>query len=104
MSNISSLSSGTAQAPIVRDAVAIRRAGDQTLGAESRTAQVVTRGADSVDISELARRLAQRPTSDTLRPELVDRVRNEIESGEYDTPEKLDIALDRLFGDLDIQA
>lgn len=32
------------------------------------------------------------------RDELVARLRREIESGRYDTPERLDAALDRLIG------
>jgi hypothetical protein len=35
-----------------------------------------------------------------IRTELVERVRREIAAGTYDTPEKLDIALDRLLDQL----
>jgi len=34
---------------------------------------------------------------DSIRSELVERVRNEIAQGTYDTPEKMQIALERLF-------
>ena len=38
------------------------------------------------------------PSKDApIRKELVERVRREIAEGTYDTPEKWDIALDRLF-------
>lgn len=99
MSNISSVTSGTAAAPIVREHTTRPCASCD----DGRTPEIRTRPSDTVDISELARRLAQRPTTDTLRPEVVERIRNEIESGEYDTPEKLDIALDRLIGGLDVR-
>lgn len=98
MSNISSIAAGTTHAPIVRKAGECAECGP----AASAGLEVRTRPADSVNISELARRLAQRPTHDTLRPELVERIRTEIEAGEYDTPEKLDIALDRMIGGLDV--
>jgi len=38
---------------------------------------------------------------DEIRHELVARVRREIAAGTYDTPEKLEIALDRLLNELD---
>lgn len=41
------------------------------------------------------------PTTDRIRTELVQRVRQEIAAGTYDTPEKWDAALDRLFDRLD---
>jgi hypothetical protein len=37
------------------------------------------------------------PAGEGLRPDLVRRVRAEIAAGTYDTPEKLEIALDRLL-------
>jgi hypothetical protein len=40
-----------------------------------------------------------RPTP--IRAQLVERVRREIAEGVYDTPEKLEIALDRLFSRLE---
>ncbi len=40
------------------------------------------------------------PTEE-FRPDLVERVRSEIAAGTYDTPEKLEAALDRLFDRLE---
>ncbi|MFL5241442.1 MAG: hypothetical protein ACJ8FY_04985 [Gemmataceae bacterium] len=37
------------------------------------------------------------PSQEPIRTELVERVRKEIASGTYDTPEKMDTALERLF-------
>ncbi|MEM8738445.1 MAG: flagellar biosynthesis anti-sigma factor FlgM [Planctomycetota bacterium] len=62
-----------------------------------------TRGSDQVDFSESARalsRLADTPASPEFRQELVDKVRAEIEAGTYETPEKLDQAIDKLAEDL----
>lgn len=108
MSNISSVAAGTAHTPIVREAGGtggVRRAGDcaECSDTSASVPEIRTRAADSVDFSELARRLAQRPTTDTYRPELVDRIRADIESGEYDSPELLDLALDRMINSLDVQ-
>ena len=36
-----------------------------------------------------------------IRHDLVARVRREIAAGEYDTPEKMELALDRLFASLE---
>jgi hypothetical protein len=40
-------------------------------------------------------------TDPDIRHDLVARVRQEIAAGEYDTPEKLDRALDRLLNELE---
>jgi len=40
---------------------------------------------------------ARPPEGAPIRRELVERVRKEIEAGVYDTPEKFDIALERLL-------
>jgi negative regulator of flagellin synthesis FlgM len=38
-----------------------------------------------------------RPRDPQIRYELVERVRREIAAGTYDTPEKMDVALERLL-------
>jgi hypothetical protein len=48
--------------------------------------------------NESAPRNPERP----IRWQLVERVRREIEAGSYDTPEKMEIALDRLLKRLEI--
>lgn len=42
-----------------------------------------------------------RPTDPGVRTELVERIRREIEAGTYETPQKWQIALDRLLDDLE---
>lgn len=37
-----------------------------------------------------------------IRQELVSRVRQEIAAGTYDTPEKFELALDKMLGELDL--
>ena len=44
---------------------------------------------------------APRSSETPIRTELVERVRGEIAAGTYDTPEKLEIALDRLMRTLE---
>jgi hypothetical protein len=56
--------------------------------------------ADEVEISEAARRMAALSQVPGVRMELVQRVREEILSGTYETPEKWDVALPRLLEDL----
>lgn len=36
-----------------------------------------------------------------MRLDLIARIKSEIASGKYETPEKLQIALDRMFGGID---
>lgn len=55
---------------------------------------------DSVQFSEAARNVStmNAPESGAIRFDLVNRVRSEIASGTYETPEKLDVALKRMLG------
>ncbi len=46
---------------------------------------------------DLMQKLAELPP---IREELVSRIRGEIKGGRYETPEKLDIAIERLSEDL----
>ncbi len=54
---------------------------------------------DTVDLSERARLLDALRSQPDFRPEVVDRVKAEIEQGTYLTDEKLDMALDALIND-----
>ena len=58
------------------------------------------READRVDISAMARRLAE--SEPGIRRDLVDRVRADIASGTYDTPDKLEKALNGLIDDIEL--
>ncbi|MCA9260833.1 MAG: flagellar biosynthesis anti-sigma factor FlgM [Planctomycetales bacterium] len=53
--------------------------------------------ADSVDISAAAEAALEASETDGVRADLVARIRGEIASGSYETPEKMDAALDRLL-------
>ncbi|MDO4586918.1 MAG: flagellar biosynthesis anti-sigma factor FlgM [Planctomycetia bacterium] len=61
---------------------------------------------DEVEISTTAQRLSEtREMSSTLgqgeiRLDLINRVRSEIASGTYDTPEKMDIAMEKMFNSI----
>lgn len=58
----------------------------------------VRRGSDRVEVSQMAvylNKLKNLP----IRQDLVDSVRQQISQGTYDTPEKLDAALNELLGD-----
>lgn len=63
------------------------------------------RSADRVEISQLARELAEQDRGEApIRQDLVDRVRAEIAAGTYDTPERLNGAIDGLVDDLRLEA
>lgn len=106
MDLISNVGTGASAASIARDTLTVSPNARLRQTDESRVPEVVTRGADSVDISALARRLglitSEQTTAKPFRSELVESIKAQIEAGTYDTDEKLDIALDRLTRDLDV--
>ncbi len=55
---------------------------------------------DQLDLSREAQELSQTRQSGQIRHDLVNRVRQEIAAGVYDTDQKLDVALDRLLDEL----
>jgi len=69
------------------------------------TPEIHVRGADSVDISALARKLGLITTDRPQQPfraELVERIKAQIEQGTYDTPEKFEAAFEKLTNELDV--
>ena len=57
---------------------------------------------DRVEISPIARLMSEISALPEIRAEKVAQVRAEIQAGTYITPEKLDIAIDRLLEDIQI--
>ncbi len=55
---------------------------------------------DVVEISEAARLAAEVQSIPEVRTELIERVRAEIASGDYETPARLEVAVTRLLDDL----
>lgn len=64
------------------------------------TSALANRPADQVELSSQARAAAGQDSS--FRADLVARIRAEIEAGTYETPERLEGALDGLAGDLSL--
>ena len=56
--------------------------------------------ADQLEISAAAQAAIEAHESGEIRSELVSRVREEIANGTYETPDKLDTALDRLLDEI----
>ncbi|MFI4897329.1 MAG: flagellar biosynthesis anti-sigma factor FlgM [Phycisphaerales bacterium JB059] len=73
-----------------------RRAGDE--GSPAGPAR--RGGVDRVEVSDAARYLAKLRDLPAVRQDLVDRVRGEIEAGVYESPEKIEKAIDELVEDL----
>ncbi len=61
---------------------------------------VPQRGSDQVDVSPAARYLSRLQEMPEVRTELVERVRAQIASGQYDSPDKISAALDNIVEDL----
>ena len=57
------------------------------------------RGQDHVELSEAAQQSASQ-SADEVRMELVQQVQADIAAGLYETPEKIDAAVDALLGEL----
>ena len=55
---------------------------------------------DRVDISPAAEAAVQATESNGVRTDLVNRIRSEIAAGTYETPEKLDTALNHLLDEI----
>lgn len=64
-----------------------------------RTVQATAnaRGRDQVELSQTAQMLSKIHELPDIRQGLVDRVRTEIQNGSYETPEKLEAALQQLL-------
>ena len=57
---------------------------------------------DRVEISHIARLMSEVSSLPEVRAEKIVQVRAEIEAGSYITPEKLDIAVERLLEDIQL--
>lgn len=83
----------------VRIEPAVRRQGDEAVRAD----RSLHRGEDVAEISAGAREAA-RAEAVPFRSELVRQVRQQIAAGQYETPEKLAVAAERVSRDLDLLA
>jgi negative regulator of flagellin synthesis FlgM len=55
---------------------------------------------DQLDISEAAQLISQAHDVPDIRSDLVERVRSQIAGGTYETPERLDVAVERLLDEI----
>jgi negative regulator of flagellin synthesis FlgM len=67
---------------------------------ETQPTQPAQAPVDRVEISPAAEAALQAAESGAVRQDLVDRIRAEIASGTYETPDKLDVAVDRLLDEI----
>ena len=61
------------------------------------TSAATPRAADRAEFSKAAQLLSKLAELPDVRQDLIDRVRAEIAAGTYETPEKLEIAIDKLI-------
>ncbi|TVS05133.1 MAG: hypothetical protein EA423_06910 [Phycisphaerales bacterium] len=66
---------------------------------EASASSRVERGADRADTDPLNAFLQRLRETGVLRVDLINDVRSQIEAGTYDTPEKLDAALNEMIDD-----
>ena len=72
----------------------------QTTRRPAEVGPQVNRGSDQIQLSGTARILAKLNTPPEVRQDLVDRVRGEIAQGTYETPDKIDAAVEGLADEL----
>jgi negative regulator of flagellin synthesis FlgM len=70
---------------------------------ENDTRQRPARSKDQVQFSNVARYLSELKSGTSERTDLINRVREEIDAGTYDTPEKLEAAIDGVKEDLEFE-
>ncbi len=73
----------------------------ERVGRGAPTPPSTTRGSDRVEVSQLAMYLSKLRAMPDVRQDLIDEVRAQIAKGAYDTPEKLEAALDALLDELE---
>lgn len=64
---------------------------------QNAQAPAANRGADRVEISAAAQEASQTSEAGDIRHDLVNSIRNQIAAGTYETPEKMNAALERLL-------
>ena len=75
--------------------------GPHSIRSPQRTAAPSTPSTgDQLDISEAAQLIFQAHDVPDVRQDLVARVRSQIAGGTYDTPERMDVAVDRLLDEI----
>ncbi|MFK7883517.1 MAG: flagellar biosynthesis anti-sigma factor FlgM [Phycisphaerales bacterium] len=96
MSELSPLASGQ----VARTGRVTPASGRRSESAED-TARVPgrDRGSDEVQFSSQIQHLVELKNGGPVRMDLVDRIRNEIEQGSYETPEKVEAAIDELMSE-----
>jgi len=70
------------------------------LGGPSAAAAVPYAVGDTIEVSQVARLTAAVHELPGVRTELVERVKAEIAAGTYETPDRLDVALERLLDEM----
>ncbi len=66
----------------------------------TESADTIARRNDRVELSDHARLLDQLRDLPNVRQDLVQQIRDAIAQGRYETPEKINQAIERLFADL----
>ncbi len=74
--------------------------GSSTRRAPEHAAADQPRDGDRVELSERARAFVPQPNDPLIRQDLVQRVRDSIERGDYLTPERINFVVDRLHEEL----
>lgn len=77
-------------------------AAPRSWGADRAAPGRIERPSDRVELSDRARLLNKLSQLPAVRQDLVDSVRQQIESGEIDTPGRLDAALDSMIDDSEL--
>ena len=85
--------------PVSRSSVALLRKPGRVNHSKGHT-PAPGRVPDRVELSDQARRLGAASQVHTVRREVIQRVRAEINADRYETQEKIDVAIDRMLSSL----
>lgn len=91
-----------AEIPSISSSAGVRPVAPKVSSRSSGSSQPAPEQGDTVEISPRARLASLISQVPEVRSDLVARVRAEIDAGTYETPEKLDIAVERLLDDLGV--
>ena len=87
--------------PLSQSHAAAYNVASTTARSERVAGPTVTRQQDAVEFSSRARMLSKMTDLPEVRQQLIDRVKAEIEAGEYETPQRIDQAVNNLVDDLE---
>ncbi|QDU81359.1 hypothetical protein Pla110_31000 [Polystyrenella longa] len=87
----------------VQSGFSFERAKATTRPAETSSTPKTMAPVDQVEISDLGKLMNQSPDNSDVREARLAQIKADIDAGTYDTPEKMEAALMKMMGQIDIE-